>query len=220
MCVTIFPQQIKQSPEAVEAYGVCQQFERLLAENLDFDRAYEATFTKDTARRRAIALSDGEFGKLDFTSIDDLTLITAYKRRMQIIFSLLPLAGPDSKEEEALFFPPEIERVFDRKPPQTAEEFRPYAAQLELDAARIQAHLRKLAAQYPVVAERLRAFKTEMNTSRLEPPKDYNVKPQRSAESEGGTSKGEAYYSINGYKVIREDGRMRIVEMKLFNRLF
>src|SRR6266496_683054 len=48
--------QVKQSPEVLQAYQVCETFERLLSENLDFGRAYEATFTSDRARRRAIAI--------------------------------------------------------------------------------------------------------------------------------------------------------------------
>ena len=37
---------VKQPPEVVEAYRVCNEFQQMLAENFDFERAFEATFTK------------------------------------------------------------------------------------------------------------------------------------------------------------------------------
>jgi geranylgeranyl reductase family protein len=55
-------QRVKQSPEVVEAYRVCNEFQQLLAEDLNFDRAFEASFTKDPKRRREIAIAEGEFG--------------------------------------------------------------------------------------------------------------------------------------------------------------
>jgi hypothetical protein len=36
-----------------------------MAEDLDFDRAFEATFTKSPTRRREIAIAEGEFGNID-----------------------------------------------------------------------------------------------------------------------------------------------------------
>ena len=106
---SVLPLQVKQTPEVVEAYRVCASFAHLLGENLDFDRAYEATFTGNPAQRRAIAIADGEFGDVDFAKIDDELLIKAYKLRMQNIYLMLPLAGP-SDMEASLFFPPDINR--------------------------------------------------------------------------------------------------------------
>jgi hypothetical protein len=62
------PQRVRQPREVVEAYRVCQQFQELLAEDLDFDRAFEATFTKDAKRRREIAITEGEFGNIDLSN--------------------------------------------------------------------------------------------------------------------------------------------------------
>src|ERR1044072_6114706 len=82
-------QRVRQPREVVEAYRVCQQFQGLMAEDLDFDRAFEATFTKDAKRRREIAITEGEFGDIDLSSIDDATLIDAFKARMQMFYLML-----------------------------------------------------------------------------------------------------------------------------------
>src|SRR5689334_18117148 len=119
-------QRVRQPRDVIEAYRVCQQFQTLLAQDLDFERAFEATFTKNAARRREISIYEGDFGDLNLKRIDDATLLKAFKARMQIVYLMLPLASPDSNEEEALFFPPAIKAVFDRKPPQTSEEFPAY----------------------------------------------------------------------------------------------
>lgn len=59
------PQPVKQMPDVIEAYDVCRSFQKSLAENLDFARAYESEFTKNPARRRKIAIADLEFGSKD-----------------------------------------------------------------------------------------------------------------------------------------------------------
>jgi hypothetical protein len=123
----VLPQSVQQTPEVIEAYRVCESFEHLLGENLDFDRAYEATFTKNVARRRAVAINEGEFGNQDFARIDDESLIKAYKLRMQIFYLTLPLASP-SDEEVELFFPPEIKVVLGRKPPDDSRGFHAYVS--------------------------------------------------------------------------------------------
>lgn len=211
--------QEKQSREVVEAYRVCHRFQTLLAESLDFDRAYEATFTKNMSRRREIAISDGEFGNLDLTSVDDVTLISAYKSRMQIFYLMLPLASPDNNEQETLFFPPDIKKIFQRKPPRATEEFHSFAAQLERDVRQFRQHLERLAKQYPAVADRVRKFKTEELSEKFEPPNQV-VQPLYAYSRGRVLSKDEPYYSINGYTVIREDGQMRIVGIRFFTRLF
>ena len=101
-------QRVRQPRDVIEAYRVCQRYQTLLAENIDFDRAFEATFTKDASRRREIAITEGEFGDLDLVKVDDATLIKAFKARMQILYLMLPLASPDSNEEQALFFPSQV----------------------------------------------------------------------------------------------------------------
>lgn len=216
----LFSHQVKQPREVVEAFRVCERFERLLGESLDFDRAYESTFTKNMARRRAIAIADGEFGNLDLTAIDDVTLINAYKSRMQILYLLLPLASPDTNEQELLFFPPDIKRIFEREPPSTAQEFRSYGAQLKRDVANLRAHLEQLATLHPEVAERISKFKAEALSVKLRPPKYSIVKPAYDSGRGEVLNKGEAYYDINGYTVIREGGQMRIVGIRFFSRLF
>jgi hypothetical protein len=216
----LFSHQVKQPREVVEAFRVCERFERLLGENLDFDRAYESTFTKNVARRRAIAIADGEFGNLDLTGIDDVTLIDAYKSRMQIFYLMLPLASPDSTEQELLFFPPDIKQIFDRKPPSAAQEFRSYGAQLKRDVANLRAHLEQLATLHPEVAERISKFKAESLSVKLRPPKYSVVKPPHDSGRGEVLGKDEAHYEINGYTVIREDGQMRIVGIRFFTRLF
>jgi hypothetical protein len=87
----------RQPREVVEAYRVCERFQTLLAEDLDFNRAYEATFTKNVSRRREIAITEGEFGAGDLASVDDATLIDAFKSRMQILYLMLPLASPENE---------------------------------------------------------------------------------------------------------------------------
>jgi hypothetical protein len=208
----------RQSRDVIEAYRVCRQFQTLLAEDLDFDRAFEATFTKDAARRREIAIYEGDFGDLRLKKIDDTTLLKAYKARMQIVYLMLPLASPDSNEEEARFFPPPIKAIFDRKPPETSDEFPAYAQQLHQDATALRAHLNQLAAQSTRVAQRVRQFKQDL----LQMPK----LPDSEMTALTGYSRGhvlepdEKYYQIGEYSVIREGREMKIIGIQFFTRLF
>jgi hypothetical protein len=222
LCAVLFgpatAQRVRQPREVVDAYRVCQQYQTLLAENLDFDRAFEATFTKDASRRREIAITEGEFGDLDLGKIDDATLIKAFKARMQILYLMLPLASPDSNEEETLFFPPQIKAIFERKPPARPDEFPEYAQQLQRDATSYRTHLNQLAARYPRVAERVRQFKLELS----KPPR----LPASKVEALTSYSKGhvlgpdEKYYQIGDYAVIREGSQMKIIGIRFFSRLF
>lgn len=211
--------QSQQPREVVDAYDVCRRFQNLMAENLDFGRAFEATFTKDRARRREIAIAEGEFGNIDFTRVDDASLINAYKSRMQILYLMLPLASPDNNEEEALFFPPQVKILINRKPPKTASKFRAYSAQLQRDAAYFRAHLERLAKDHPAVAERIRKFKEETLATKLDMPKD--VVKALTAYSRGRVLRlDEPYYQIGDYAVIREGNEMRIIGIRFFSRLF
>jgi hypothetical protein len=213
------PQGVVQSSEVVEAYHVCADFERMMRQDLDFDRAFEATFTKDRARRRALAIVDGEFGDLDFESIDDATLIRAYKRRMQIFYLMLPLASPGDQEQR-VFFPADIMRVIKREAPPSAQQFGAYAAQLDRDVVHFRAHLEKLARENPAAAERLRQFKTETLDASLELPDNYKVEPMSHYYRSSVLKGDEPYYEIKGYAVARENGKMRIVGIRFFTRLF
>lgn len=211
-------QKVRQPREVIEAYRVCNQFRRLLARDLDFDRAFEATFTKDKKRRREIAIAEGEFGPADLTSIDDGTLIDAFKNRMQLLFSTFPLISPESKKQEDLFFPPRFKSIFERKAPQTAEEFPSFAAQVKRDAEDLRAHLNQLVARFPEVAERVRQFKRDL-TEEIPVPK-YVVKPITAYSKGKVLDVRDEYYQIGDYAVIREGGQMRIVGIRFFSRLF
>ena len=211
-------QRVRQPREVIEAYRVCQRFQTLMAEDLDFDRAFEATFTKDASRRREIAITEGEFGDVDLAKIDDATLIKAFKARMQILYLMLPLASPDSNEEEALFFPTQIKSIFERKTPSTPEEFPEYEQQLQRDATSFRTHLNQLASRYPRVAERVRKFKLELLTLPKLPAS--KVAPLTSYSKGRVLGPDEKYYQIGDYAVIREGTQMKIIGIRFFSRLF
>lgn len=214
----VLSQRVRQPREVVKAYRVCQQFQTLMAEKLDFNRAFEATFTKSAARRREIAITEGEFGNLDFSHVDNAKLIDAFKSRMQILYLMLPLASPNNSEEEDLFFPPAIKIIFERKPPQAVEDFPAFAAQIKRDAAELREHLNQLASHYPRVAERLREFKTDLS-KKIELP-EHKVRPLTAYSKGRVLGLSEEYYQIGDYAVIREGGHMRIVGIRFFSRLF
>ena len=215
---TAVAQKAKQSRDVVAAYRVCNQFQHLLAQDLDFDRAFEATFTKDPKRRREIAIAEGEFGPAELTTIDDATLIDAFKSRMQILYLMLPLASPADDVEAQRFFPPPIKAIFERKGPDAANDFPAFAEQVKRDASDLRAHLNKLVATDPRVAERVRQFKKELATT--------IPRPQRRIEPLTSYSKGQVlppkqpYYQIESYAVIRERGEMKIIGIRFFTRLF
>ena len=213
------PQQVQQPREVVEAYELCRKFQTLMAEDLDFDRAFEATFTKSPARRREIAIAEGEFGNIDLARVDDASLIDAFKSRMQIFYLMMPLMSPEDKREEALFFPPRIKAVFERKPPKAASRFRAYSLQLKRDVAYLRAHLERLAKDRPDVAERIRKFKKETLHTKLEPPADI-VKPLTAYSKGRVLGIHEPYYQIGEYAVVREGNEMRIIGIRFFTRLF
>lgn len=209
---------IRQPKEVVEAYRVCERFQALLAEDLNFDRAYEETFTKSVSRRREIAIAEGEFGGADLASVDDATLIDAFKSRMQILYLMLPLASPENEEVEAVFFPPKIKAIFERKPPEAVDQFRAYALQLKQDAAELRAHLNQLAERYPSVAERIRKFKADLSQKTAVPT--HVIKPLTAYSRGRVLGLKEEYYQIGDYAVIREGNEMRIIGIRFFSRLF
>ena len=222
LCLALFmsaaAQRARQPRDVVEAYRVCRQFQTLMAQDLDFDRAFEATFTKNASRRREIAIAEGEFGDLELAKVDDATLLDAFKARMQIVYLMLPLASPESNEEEALFFPPRIKAIFERKPPEAVSDFAAYALQLKRDATDFRAHLNELASRYPRVAERVRQFKLDLSrTPKLPASK---VEPLTSYSRGHVLGPNEKYYQIGDYAVIREGAQMRIIGIRFFSRLF
>jgi len=212
-------QTIKQPPDVINAYRICEQFQKILSQNLDFNAAFDSTFTTDKSRQRGIAIKDGELGDIDFAGVDDQTLINAYKSRMQLIYLMFPLMSP-SDAEEAVFFPAIIQAMFKRKNPANPVEFATFASQLERDSRDFRAHLDKLVAKYPAVAERVRKFKSDLVTGDFAPPKSSLVTPLKYYGSGGGLSTGESYYQIEGYTVVRENGQMKIAGIKFFTRLF
>lgn len=209
---------MKQPVEVVKAYFVCEQFQKILSQNFDFTAAFEATFTQNKARQRAIAIKDGEFGDIDFATVDDQTLINAYKTRMQLVYLMLPLASP-SDAEEAILFPPHVKAIFMRKGPDTARGFASFASQLERDTTNFRSHLYGLTAKYASVAERIRKFKSDLVTGDFRPPNSTRVKPLKYDGAGDVLRKGERYYQIEGYTIVREGGEMKIAGIKFFTRL-
>ena len=215
---TAVAQKAKQPRDVVAAYRVCNQFQHLLAQDLDFDRAFEATFTRDPTRRRAIAITEGEFGPAELTTIDDATLIDAFKSRMQILYLMLPLISPENDEREQLFFPPPIKAIFERKGPETPNEFPVFAAQLKRDASDLRLHLNNLAGRDPGVAERVREFKKDLSTTMPLPHR--RVGPLTAYSKGQVLPPQQEYYQIGSYAVIRERGEMKIIGIRFFTRLF
>jgi hypothetical protein len=205
-------QKIKQPRDVVAAYRVCNQFQELLAADLDFDRAYEGTFTKDPARRRAIALAEGEFGDVDFTTVDDATLVTAYKNQMQIFFYTLLLIDPDKSDAS---LPEPIKEIYSRGRPKTPEDFRLFTEMLKEDVVQLRTYLNR----DPAAAERMQNFKSAL-AKPLRVPKNFVVRPL-TFYSKGRVLGGkERYYQIDSYSVIREGSEMKIIGIRFFNRLF
>ncbi|HXQ72563.1 MAG TPA: NAD(P)/FAD-dependent oxidoreductase, partial [Pyrinomonadaceae bacterium] len=192
---------VKQPADVIEAYQVVNRFHQLMAEDLDFDRAFEATFTKDPARRRAIAIAEGEFGDLDLTSVDDATLVGVYKNETQLLFLTLLLID-ENKSEASL--PPRIKEIYDHGRARTIEEFRLHVNMLKQDVAELRTYL----ANDPAAAQRIRDFKS-MLTKPIEVPQTYIVKPTTYYSKGRVLSDKEEYYQIEDYAVIREGSEMR-----------
>lgn len=213
--------QVKQTREVIEAYQGCSQFQHLLAENFDFARAFEATFTKNAARRRAIAITEGEFGNAEnLKGISDTVLINAYKQRMQIFFLMLALINSKDKVQPDLLSSPEIEKIFKRAVPQNKSELSKYFVQLSRDVSDFREYFDSLVKKYPAVAEGVNKFKSELLASKIVPPTDYKILPKRGYYRSNVVNAKQEYYEIDGYVLIKEQGKMRIVGIRLFTRLF
>lgn len=211
---------IVQSDEAVKAYRTCTRFNAIMAESLDFARAYEETFARDPSRRRAIAIGEGEFGDLEFSGIADKPLIEAYKSRMEMIYLTLVLAGPDTAEDAKLFFPASIKHQMERKAPRSTAAFVAYSRDLARSARSFREHLDHLASIRPDVAERIKQFRIGLTGDPGAPPLDKVIEPIREEYGHGAVKKGEPYYTIGAYTLIQENGEMRIVGIRFITRLF
>jgi hypothetical protein len=209
-----FSQKAKQPREVVEAYRVCERFQRLLAEDLDFDRAFEATFTRNPARRRKIAIAELQFVNIDLARVDDASLISAYKSRMQMFYLVLPLVSLFYEEDESQFFPPEIMAIFERKPPREPHDFPSFAIQLKQDAANVRSYLDQLAAKDPAISEQIRKFKIDLSR-KIELP-NHAVEPLTAYSRGHVLGLRHPYYRVGDYAVIRERRRMRIIGIQFF----
>ena len=201
-------QRVKQPREVMEAYRVCNRFQQMMAADLDFDRAYEATFTRDPARRRAIAIANGDFGNVDFTKIDDATLITAYKNVMQTAFFTILLIDPDKSDDS---LPLRIKEIYSRGTPSTPEDFRLFAETLKEDVAELRAYLTRDAA----AVQRMQLFKSGL-AKPLVPPTIDVEKPLTSYSEGGVLRQKDEYYQIEAYAVIREGSEMKIIGIRFF----
>lgn len=210
---------VQQPREVIEAYRVCTEFQRLFAEDFDFGRAFEATFTKDPKRRREIAINESELGHIaDLDQIDDATLIGIYKNQSQLLFPLLLLIDVESQIERAVLLPPNIDAIYDRARVKVkdAQGLRDYAAQLERDVADLRLHFNQLVTKYPTFALRVREFKRAF-LQELKPPDEYVVKPLTAYSKGRVLGLNEEYYQIKEYSVIREGSEMKIVGMRFFS---
>ena len=213
-----YGQSVKQPREVIEAYRVCEEFQRLFAEDLDFDRAFEATFTKDPRRRRELAIAESELGHIaDLDRIDDATLIGIYKNQSQLLFPLLILIDAKSHIARSVLLPPHIEAIYDRGrvKAKDAQGLRDYAEQLKRDVIDVRSHIDQLVTNYPAFALRVQEFKKAF-LRELKPP-DHVLKPLTAYSKGKVLDLKEEYYQIKEYSVIREKGEMKIVGMRWFS---
>jgi hypothetical protein len=200
---------VKQPPEVIEAYRVCNEFQRLLAENFDFERAFEATFTKDPARQREVAIAEGEHGDGDLSQVDTDTVVGIYKSQAQLLILLLPMLFAGAEDDKAELFPPPFEAMLEGKPPNDPLQLQAYAAQLKRYIPPFRTHVEKVKERNSSVAKNIQAYHAHLSKP-VEPPNRV-VKPMT------GYSKGrvlrpdEKYYQIDDCALIREGGQMRLI---------
>src|SRR3989442_443386 len=80
-----------------------------------------------------------------------------------------------------------------------------------LDVANFRAHLDRLSYKYPFVAERVRSFRSEALSAKVEPSNTYKVNPGFGYLRADVLGKDEPYYDIDGFIVARDHDKMRIV---------
>lgn len=200
---------VKQPLEVVEAYRVCNEFQQVLAENFDFERAFEATFTKDPARRREVAIAEAEHGDGDLSQVDNDTVVGIYKSAAQLLILMLPLMFADGDDAKPELFPPPFEAMFERKPPNDPQQLPAYAAQLKRDVRVFHAHVEKVAETNSSVAKNIQAYRAHLLTP-VEPPNRV-VKPMTGYVKGRVLRPDEKYYQIDDCAVIREGGQMRLI---------
>jgi hypothetical protein len=149
---------------------------------------------------------------VDFTTVDDATLVTAYKNQMQIFFYTLLLIDPDKSDAS---LPEPIKEIYSRGRPKTPEDFRLFTEMLKEDVVQLRTYLNR----DPAAAERMQNFKSAL-AKPLRVPKNFVVRPL-TFYSKGRVLGGkERYYQIDSYSVIREGSEMKIIGIRFFNRLF
>ena len=203
-------QRVKQPQEVIDAYRVCNRFQELFVANLDFESAFEATWVKDPKRRREIALAEGQFGEVDLTSVDDATLISAYKSQMQMAFLVLLVLDPDEKKPS-----PQLGAILERNYPSSAAEFPAFAQQLKRNAADLRSYLDDLVARDPKAAEQLREFKASLSKP-IQVPTSYLVQPLTHYSRGRVLGLKEEYYQIGSFYVTREGPEMKIIGFRFF----
>lgn len=203
------PRPVKQPPEVLQAYQVCTDFRRMLAKDLNFDRAFEATFVKDPTRRRAIAIAETEFTDEDLRQVDDATAVGMYKDATQLLILIIPVVFAVGDDQRPTVFPPPIEAIFERKPPKDPQKIPEFAAQLKRDVAEVRTHFDKVAAQNPAVTKSVNEYKASLLKS-LEPPNRV-VKPMTAYSKGNVLGVNERYYQIDDCALIRENGKMRLI---------
>jgi len=181
----------------------------MLAEDLNFDRAFEATFVRDPVRRRAIAVAELEFSREDLAQIDDATLIGLYKDATQLFILMLPVVFVVHEDEKAEVLTPSIEAIFDRKAPQDPGRIREFASQLKRDVEEVRAHIEKVAARNPAIAKAIQEYKSNLSKP-IELPN--GVVKRLTAYGKGNVLRvEEPYYQIDDCALIREDGKMKMI---------
>ena len=200
---------VKQPREVIEAYRVCNEFKQTLAENFDFERAFEATFTKDPARRREVAIAEAEHGDGDLSQVDDDTVVGIYKSAAQLLILMLPLMFADGDDAKAELFPPPFEAMLERKPPNDPQQLPAYAAELKHAIPAFRAHVQKVAEKNSSVAKNIQEYKRYL-LKPVEPPNRI-VKPMTGYSKGRVLDPDEKYYQTDDCAVIREGGQMRLI---------
>ena len=205
---------VRQPREVVEAFRVCAEFRRLLAEDLDFDRAFEATFVKTPTRRREIAIAESNLGVSDLSQVDDATLVEIYKNQSQILILMLPLVFLNQDEKED-FSDPTLEAIIARVRREGPHNYKDYAHELKRGVAELRAHVDKRAAQSASVAQGVRQYKDYL-LKPLEPPNRI-VKPLTAYSKRRVLPLKAKYYQIDDCAVVREGGQMKLIGYTFFS---
>jgi hypothetical protein len=199
---------VQQPREVREAYRVCAEFQRSVAENFEFEPAFEATFTKDPARRRKVAIAESLYG-IDVSQLDESTVVEMYKLQSQALILAIPFLFVADDTTRAELIPPHMEAMFDRPPAKDLESLLAYMVQLKQDVVVLRAHFDKLLATNAFFADRILAYRNHLKRP-LDPP--HKIVRPLTAYSKGQVLPVHAkYYQIEDCAVIREANQMRII---------